>query len=719
MPYSLTLRPGQQQALDYQSGPLAIAAVPGSGKTFILEVLITDLIVNRGIDPERIGVFTYMRSARANLLRRINNRLRQQNQSVRFTNAFTLHSLSLKILKAFQGRLPGEDVTILEQYEQDRILSRLTRTWLRHHTHLWEPLLPEEDSPSRASRHRVRFGTSFQSMCSAVIRTAKAYRLLPSDLKPNSEGFLSWGTTIYQGYQTELNRLGLVDYDDLGWRALDLIERDRSLLFEVQGWYDYLLEDEAQDSSPLQDDLLLLISGGTGNLVRVGDPNQSIMGTFTTAEPQLFRDFCATSPCITLDESSRSAPRILFLANQLVQWVTQSHPLPDLQSALAPQWIQCSTSGPKNPSDEEADVQFCRVKGSIADEFQQVVDHAIAAVRQRPDQSVAILVPRNDQGADILACLKQSGFDQAIDLLRNNPTNKRVIERIQIIVSYLAQPTSITRLVAVIEALADWVELPIASTEWKPIKAWLQDCLPEELIFPNRYSPVVNSDILGIPERYWLPLSQLFQAMARWLQAARAPWSDVLNVIIQDLYRTPEDLFLSHYVVDQLELAFRYQSSVDWDAINAELKTIAETRLNNLPSEITAFAPDPGTITVATVHRSKGSEWDEVIVTGVSAYDYPVTFTDRPMGLAFLDGADIQAEALAELRQLIGRFSQAGSAKEQAFLDLAAERLRLFYVGMTRAKRRLVFTVSSRNQFDKEQRASALLTRLQDIDRER
>ncbi|NIP85784.1 MAG: UvrD-helicase domain-containing protein, partial [Planctomycetales bacterium] len=55
----------------------------------------------------------------------------------------------------------------------------------------------------------------------------------------------------------------------------------------------YILEDEAQDSSRLQEEILRKLAGKGGNWVRVGDPNQAIFETFTTADPKYLRDFMA------------------------------------------------------------------------------------------------------------------------------------------------------------------------------------------------------------------------------------------------------------------------------------------------------------------------------------------------------------------------------------------------------------------------------------------
>ncbi len=689
----IILRPEQQQVLAYQSGQLGIAAVPGSGKTFILELLIVNLILKRGIPPERIGVFTYMRSARVNLLRRINQRLQEAGYPDRFTQAFTLHSLALRVLREAPG--PWEELSILEEYEQKRLLTRLCRAWLNSHTHLWEPLIPADE---RAVYNRLRFRRSFQQMVQAVISTAKNLRLEPEVLP--REGYLGWAAPLYAAYQAELRRRGQLDYDDLGWQAVELIERDSALQQQVQQWYDYLFEDEAQDSSPLQEELLRLLSQRTGNLVRVGDPNQSIMGTFTTAEPRLFRDFCQASPqVISLQESSRSAPQILELANRLVDWVTQEHPIPTLRTALARQHIRPASTGSPNPPASEGQVEFRCVRGTPEQELQEVAQWALTAAQAFPTQTVAILVTTNELGGKALDYLRERGGERVIDLLRGSPTQRRVLLQLKGVIDWLAQPTSSARLAAAVEHLADWAGIPRAELE--PMLGWIRASLPERLLFPQFGEAPTWPDSPS-----WQSLGQLLQTLASWLRAGRSPWPEVLNFIVQSLYRKPEELFVGCYVINQLEQVLGSLPEADWQEIAQEFQVILDYRLRNLPSELFAFNPEPGSITVATLHRAKGLEWDQVFIPQVSAYEFPTHYEERPVGLKFLEDVDMKAEALAQLRQLSRRSYwdlQANSPTEQAFLDLAAERLRLLYVGITRSKRRLTLSVSSHSSYGREQ----------------
>ncbi len=717
------LRAAQRAAMDYRGGWMAISAVPGSGKTFILENLIAEMIGQRGIPADRIGVFTFMRSARANLLRRVNARLDQINVWERFSDAFTIHSIALKILRLMQG----DQVNLLEEYEQSRLLGRLIQSWLRLNQDLWRSLLPNQSDPKMLQKQQDKFRGQFSRMCRDVIRTAKHYRQSPEDLiaqvgipaGASVESCLNGSLQVYQAYQAELDRQGLIDYDDVGWRALDAMEQDPALKAEVESWYDYVLEDEAQDSSPLQEDLLKAISRRTGHLVRVGDPNQSITGTFTSADPRYFRAFCqacqdpAQGRLITMDQSSRSAVPILELANHLVGWVGSDASLPlPLRQTFVPQRIQ--PAPPQNPAPDEAQIRCVQVTGDPAQELDWVARQAIASVMERPDRTVAILVPTNDQGFQLLERLAghppgQRSI-QVYDLLRSNPQQQQVIQTLRAVTAYLGQPADPKSLIHLTNQLRDPLGWPESS--WPQVQAWLLRVPLELWLFPTPGQDPVGPDTLD-PETL-AALARWRRRLVTWLTALGSPWTDVLSLVMQDLFRQPEELQLGHFLIDQLEMLLGSAPTADWHRISAELGQMEHSHLSGMPSELKPHDPAPGSITVSTLHKAKGLEWDEVLIVGLSAYEYPFRPADHGMGMSFLEGTDLSAEALAQLRGYLGGSLAIQSwdpegletATTRALYDYASERLRLLYVGLTRAKRRLTLTVPTLNRFDSPEQPS-------------
>ncbi len=149
----------------------------------------------------------------------------------------------------------------------------------------------------------------------------------------------------------------------------------------------------------------------------------------------------------------------------------------------------------------------------------------------------------------------------------------------------------------------------------------------------------------------------------------------------------------------------------DWrlPELTQELAVIArnERRFLGLSRDDIGFDPQRhrGKVVVATVHKAKGLEWDRVHLVSVNNYDFPSalphdTFISERWYVR--DGLNLEAEALAQLKALVSGNSshQEGEATKGARSDYAAERLRLLYVGITRAKKELIITWNSGRQGD-------------------
>jgi DNA helicase-2/ATP-dependent DNA helicase PcrA len=125
-----------------------------------------------------------------------------------------------------------------------------------------------------------------------------------------------------------------------------------------------------------------------------------------------------------------------------------------------------------------------------------------------------------------------------------------------------------------------------------------------------------------------------------------------------------------------------------------------ERRFLGLDSDDRGFDPQAyrGKVTVTTMHKAKGLEWDRVYMLSVNTYDFP---SGQP-GDNYVsekwyvrDFLNLEAESLAQLRALAaGRASEyvEGAATDAARTDYISERLRLLYVGITRARKELIVT---------------------------
>jgi DNA helicase-2/ATP-dependent DNA helicase PcrA len=117
-----------------------------------------------------------------------------------------------------------------------------------------------------------------------------------------------------------------------------------------------------------------------------------------------------------------------------------------------------------------------------------------------------------------------------------------------------------------------------------------------------------------------------------------------------------------------------------------------------------AFDPDlfPGTVIVSTMHKAKGLEWDCVFLTSLNNYNFPSGQEYdqyQPEKWFLKDHLNLEAEVIAQLKTLIEgdkyHWYRQGQASMEARQEFIRERIRLFYVGITRARTWLTVTWNS------------------------
>jgi DNA helicase II / ATP-dependent DNA helicase PcrA len=192
----------------------------------------------------------------------------------------------------------------------------------------------------------------------------------------------------------------------------------------------------------------------------------------------------------------------------------------------------------------------------------------------------------------------------------------------------------------------------------------------------------------------------------RWQQAALLPVDQIALTLSQELLTDPTELAIAHKLAVLLRQASKSHPSWRLPELTEELAVIArnERRFLGFSDDDTGFDPERyrGKVVVATLHKAKGLEWDRIYLMSTNNYDYPSaqeydTYISERWYLR--DGLNLEAETLAQLRAALssGEYDwyQEGAATQQARLDYVRERLRLLYVGITRAKRELVVTWNS------------------------
>ena len=771
-PSDVQPRPAQREILAYTGGYMGVSAVPGSGKTFTLSLLAAQLVerlaAEGNLNDREVLIVTLTNSAVENFRSRIGSFLHKKlgllpgvGYRVR-----TLHGLAHDIVRE-RPALVGlsEDFNIVDERVAADLKRSAAETLLTRQPDTLAPLINPENLANYRQIERY-IQADMVDLANHFIRVAKELSAKPYELQEKLRKqsgtwpLLEVGLHIYADYQRGLEARGAVDFDDLIALALQALDADPNFLTRLQDRWPYVLEDEAQDSSRVQEQLLRRLTARYGNWARVGDPNQAINQTFTSANPRYLRDFIDEKETVRRDlpNSGRSAQPIIDLANQLIAWSRANAVLTAAgspQGALAPPPIEPTPPGDPQPNPDPGTppVYFHPAALPPDRELEVVLASLRKWLPDHADRTVAILTPDNYRGFQVTAALEQVGVPFDDSLLRTNQTTRAAAQALAAVLAYIARPHQPKRLeqlwrdvwwprrgaayaARLVEGVVegsgdrdldgdDGTAAPRKQQLPEPVelfaKALQRLDQPESFVFPAPHDWLDELDWLVDVE--WLRgVAVAFRAdLQRWTRAAILPVYELVLVVGNDLFREPSDLALTHLLAVALAKPDSDNTRPTITDLAGELELIIENRrrIVGLTSDTGGYEPEPGKVTVATMHTAKGLEWDRVYLTAINTYSFPGGGDEdsyRSERWYVRDNLNLVAEALAQLDQLHqGTLDDyvAGAASAQARRDLAAERLRLLYVGITRARRELIVTYNTGRRQKQPLTPAAAFTALQ------
>lgn len=635
----ITPREDQKAVLEYKNGLMGIMAVPGAGKTTILLALIVKLLESK-VKAENIFVLTYMESAARNLKERIKT---SYPEYIELPNISTIHGLALRIIKenSNYSRINlSDDFEICDDNERQKIIRES----------LLKLKLDQENYEN------------YEKAISAIKLSANNFDLKAKYKEIND--FISF----FNEYNKTLRQNNLIDYDDMLNLSVKLLEENKDILEYYQDVCRFVIEDEAQDSSSLQQKLLSLLSGKHKNLIRCGDINQSITSTFTNSDLKDFKEFLKKGASVEMKSSQRCAEPIYSLANNLISY---SKKAPELKDAFYTITMIPTDSNPKNNKNPET-----KVFENGKEEKDFIIKEIRSALTQNPKTTIAILLRNNYQIQDYNSLLTKNGFKT---LTRTDCLGqKAVFKAIFSIIKSVQAPWNNKTLLDTMESFNDIGLIKFSIDDFNYVK---------ELKTPfinQRGDEIESSNLLQLnwDINYWvnnsnLALDDLAVKIGLYYFKTDIEKSNVylISMLIKRLinsYKTTET------IIEKLEDLSNRPLLSTYNFFNEEEKTESETE---------------GKINIMTVHKSKGDEFDIVFIPEMTEDNYSTT----------LETTKIKANThfMETIKNLDTKYTQKSPTDLKK--SQIEENLRLIYVAITRAKNELY--ISCANNYEKRRKS--------------
>jgi DNA helicase-2/ATP-dependent DNA helicase PcrA len=287
------LNDGQREAVEITSGPLAIIAGAGSGKTRVISHRAAYAIETGVVPSDRVLLVTFTDKAATEMVERM------ASLGHRGVMAKTFHAMALAQLRHFwPSRHDGSPLPTIAD-GKGRLLYPLAG--------------------------RLPGGYRFTQVkdLAETIEWAKVRRIRPerwvaegADRAPIPAELFA---PLYAAYERAKARAGVIDFEDMLVETVNLLETDEAALALVTSRKTWFSIDEYQDTNPLAERLVHLWLGKSPDLAVVGDPDQTIY-SFTGATPDYLLGFAEAHPgarVVALVENYRSTPQVLELANRL------------------------------------------------------------------------------------------------------------------------------------------------------------------------------------------------------------------------------------------------------------------------------------------------------------------------------------------------------------------------------------------------------------------
>ena len=290
-----TLNEAQREAVLSTEGPLLVLAGAGSGKTRVLTYRIAHLVCDLGVAPWNILAVTFTNKAAKEMRSRLEALLGHEARGMWI---YTFHSMCARMLRADGDLLGyGDGFTIYDADDSKRLVKECL----------------------------AEAGYNLRSVSNGSVRgrisMLKNELVGPDEFSPRlGDPVDKVVATVYPMYENRLRRANAMDFDDLLLNAWKLLSEHGEAREGYAQRFHYILVDEYQDTNRAQYEICRILASGHGNLMVVGDDDQSIY-SWRGADVRNILDFERDWPdakTVTLEQNYRSSGAILKAANAVI-----------------------------------------------------------------------------------------------------------------------------------------------------------------------------------------------------------------------------------------------------------------------------------------------------------------------------------------------------------------------------------------------------------------
>lgn len=605
-----TLNDRQCEAVKHTEGPLLITAGAGSGKTKVLTCRIAHLL-ELGVAPYRILAITFTNKAAKEMKERVTNLVGAQADSIWLS---TFHSFCAKLLRFEVDGFNGYTRNFTIYDSSDQLV-------------LVKDCLKKLNLDDKQFMPRSVLGTI--SSAKNVLMDAKAFAAKASDFYEQKVA------DVYALYQEKLRENNAVDFDDLLFLAVRLLQEKEDVREKYQSRFQYILVDEYQDTNHAQYALTKILAARWRNICVVGDADQSIYA-WRGADIRNIIDFTRDYPdaaSIKLEQNYRSTKTILHAANAVID-NNESRPKKTL-------WTE-------NPAGNKIIHYQAQTEHDEADYIAGVIYNR-HEISHEPYGDMAILFRTNAQSR----VLEEKLMRYAIPYTMVGGTKFYDRKEIKDVLAYLRllynpeDSLSLTRIINV-------PKRNIGATTMEHVAAYAE----EQGI--SLFEALSSTDEIPVTKRARTSLENFAAMIFDLLNDIEG--KDVLSLIETVIKQTgygdmldkeaehdPQGESRKENVGEFLSVAKDYMDSNPDGNLQDFLENVA------LVSDVDDFESSDSKVTLMTLHAAKGLEFPVVFLTGLDEGLFPHSRT-------LLDPAQVEEER------------------------------RLAYVGITRAERQLYVT---------------------------